>query len=287
MRELLDEERALVKAFQKRVRELAASEGEAEREGYKRRVAELEAEAKMLKTFAETQIEEGRQAHAREVEIMGRRAGDLEEEKRQLVRSWEGRLAEAHGRRTAELADKERQLLEAEDAMKLELAEARRQAEQAHDELELAAARAGRGGVDAQQLRALEQQLDAEREAVAVAQGRALAAEQAAEQRAEALRAEMAASAQSVERQIGRLKERGQVVRSELIAKLTRGNAHQLLRHTLSQWITFWRRQTADRHRDRSAKERTTLEAKYGATRAELEARIQQQQIALEHTRHM
>ena len=39
VRELLDEEQLLVKAFQKRSREAAAAEGEAEREAYRRKVA--------------------------------------------------------------------------------------------------------------------------------------------------------------------------------------------------------------------------------------------------------
>ena len=41
VRELLDEEKQLVRAFQKRSREAAASENEAEREAYRRKVAEL------------------------------------------------------------------------------------------------------------------------------------------------------------------------------------------------------------------------------------------------------
>ena len=47
----------------------------------------------MLKTFAETQVEEGRQAHMREMEIVNRRVAELEEQQKQTVRAWEGRLA--------------------------------------------------------------------------------------------------------------------------------------------------------------------------------------------------
>ena len=41
VRELLDEEKQLGRAFQKRSREAASSENEAEREAYRRKVAEL------------------------------------------------------------------------------------------------------------------------------------------------------------------------------------------------------------------------------------------------------
>ena len=61
----------------------------------------------MLKTFAETQVEEGRQAHMREMEIVNRRVAELEEQQKQTVRAWEGRLAEANGRRTAEVAERD------------------------------------------------------------------------------------------------------------------------------------------------------------------------------------
>ena len=79
----------------------------------------------MLKTFAETQVEEGRQAHMREMEIVNRRVAELEEQQKQTVRAWEGRLAEANGRRTAEVAERDRALLESEEQLRLELAEAR------------------------------------------------------------------------------------------------------------------------------------------------------------------
>ena len=75
----------------------------------------------MLKTFAETQVEEGRQAHMREMEIVNRRVAELEEQQKQTVRAWEGRLAEANGRRTAEVAERDRALLESEEQLRLEL----------------------------------------------------------------------------------------------------------------------------------------------------------------------
>ena len=64
MRELLEEERALVRAFQKRQRELAGGELQGEREGSKRRIHELDAEIKMLKSLGQTQADEVAQATA-------------------------------------------------------------------------------------------------------------------------------------------------------------------------------------------------------------------------------
>ena len=311
VRELLDEEKQLVRAFQKRSREAAASENEAEREAYRRKVAELEAEAKMLKTFAETQVEEGRQAHVRETEIVNRRVAELEEQQKQTVRAWEGRLAEAHGRRTAEVADRDRALLESEEELRLELAEARGQAAQAEEQFELLAAKQGGRSAarDLEMIRGLEAELQAVREKAAVSEGRAVAAERAAKALHEATAAEHA----TMKGQLAQLKDHGQSVRQELIARLTKGNSRQLLRHTLSQWITLVslsRREAAAKlkgsldeqgrrldeqgrrfdeqgrgqveEKKRQRRKTSELEISHGAARAELEARLDEQQAALD-----
>ena len=318
VRELLDEEKLLVRAFQKRSREASAGENEAEREAYRRKVAELEAEAKMLKTFAETQVEEGRQAHVRESEIVNRRVAELEEQQKQTVRAWEGRLAEAHGRRTAEVADRDRALLESEEELRLELAEARGQAAQAEEQFELLAAKqGGRSAVrDLEMIRGLEAELQAVREKAAVSEGRAVAAERAAnaaERAASALHQATAAEHATMKGQLAQLKDHGQSVRMELITRLTKGNSRQLMRHTLSQWITLVslsRREAAEKlrleqlklkgsldeqgrgraeegrkaeeGRIRQRRKTSELEISHGAARAELEARLDEQHAALE-----
>ena len=144
-----------------------------------RKVAELEAEAKMLKTFAETQVEEGRQAHARETEIVNRRVAELEEQQKQTVRAWEGRLAEAHGRRTAEVAERDQALLESEEELRLELAEARGLAAQAEEQFELLSAKQGGRSAarDLEMIRGLESELQAVREKAAKTQSKKGSAE--------------------------------------------------------------------------------------------------------------
>ena len=297
VRELLDEEKQLVRTFQKRSREAAASENEAEREAYRRKVAELEAEAKMLKTFAETQVEEGRQAHARETEIVNRRVAELEEQQKQTVRAWEGRLAEAHGRRTAEVAERDQALLESEEELRLELAEARGLAAQAEEQFELLSAKQGGRSAarDLEMIRGLESELQAVREKAAVSEGRAVAAERAASALHEATAAEHA----TMKGQLAQLKDHGQLVRMELITRLTKGSSRQLLRHTLTQWITLVslsRRERAAKlkssldeqgrgqveEKKRQRRKTSELEVSHGAARAELEARLDEQQVALD-----
>eukprot|EP00966_Prymnesium_polylepis_P290121 6702034-Prymnesium_polylepis.1 len=58
VRELLEEERAMVRAFQKRARDAQSTELAAEREAYKRRVGELEAEVKLAHSLAEGRADE-------------------------------------------------------------------------------------------------------------------------------------------------------------------------------------------------------------------------------------
>ena len=84
----------MVRAFQKRAREAAAHELEGERETAKRRILELEAEAKLAKSLGETQADEVAQAHAAELGALQRRVGDLEEEKAAVKRSYDARLGE-------------------------------------------------------------------------------------------------------------------------------------------------------------------------------------------------
>ena len=62
-------------------------------------------------------------------------------------------------------------------------------------------------------------------------EGRAVAAERAAKALQE--------GQLTMKGQLAQLKGRGQQVRKELIARLIQGNTRQLLRHTLSQWITL------------------------------------------------
>ena len=62
-------------------------------------------------------------------------------------------------------------------------------------------------------------------------EGRAVAAERAAKALEE--------GQLTMKGQLAQLKGHGQLVRKELIARLIQGNTRQLLRHTLSQWITL------------------------------------------------
>ena len=66
---------------------------------------------------------------------------------------------------------------------------------------------------------------------MAVCEGRAVAAERAAKALQE--------GQLTMKGQLAQLKGHGQQVRKELIARLIQGNTRQLLRHTLSQWITL------------------------------------------------
>ena len=75
-----------MKAFQRRQREIGASDLEAEREAHRRRVMELEAEGKMLRSLTQAQVDEVSQAHSAELGAMQRRVGELEEEKQSLKR---------------------------------------------------------------------------------------------------------------------------------------------------------------------------------------------------------
>jgi len=283
VRELLDEERALVKTFQRRLREATDKDYEGERDGYRRRIAELEAEAKMLKTFAETQEEESRQAHGREVEIVQKQLADSEEDKKQLRRSWEGRLHDMQSRRAAESSEKERQALISEEGLKQQLHEARREAEVAAEQAELAIARTG-GASHAHAAHALQQRLDAEAEAHAQArllmERRGLDLDKEREARTLA-RAEV----HELQSRLNRSSSHGATSRGELVSRLTRTSSARLLFHTMSRWQLVARRGRAARMVDKINVVRRQMAAAHGVEVAEMSARNEALSFSLETAR--
>ena len=126
VRELLEDERSHVKAFQKRQRELGHAEAEAERENHKRRVQELEAESKMLRSLSQAQVDEVSQSHAAEVSALNRRVQELEEEKKHASARYEQRLADEKAQRYSDSQERERRRLALEESCKSQVAEARR-----------------------------------------------------------------------------------------------------------------------------------------------------------------
>ena len=95
----------MVRAFQKRQRDAQSQDLQGEREQAKRRILELEAETKLLKSFSDTQADEVAQSHGAELATLQRRVGDLEEEKACAKRTYEQRLAEETALRIAEVQD--------------------------------------------------------------------------------------------------------------------------------------------------------------------------------------
>ena len=135
VRELLEEEKGQVRAFQKRQREIHAHDAEGEREAHRRRVNELEAEAKMLRSLTQAQVDEVSQAHASELKAVQRRVTELEEEKKALKRSYEQRLADEKGQRYGDVQERERRRLALEESYKSQVAEASRMAGEAQHAL--------------------------------------------------------------------------------------------------------------------------------------------------------
>ena len=131
VREALDEEKAMVRAFHKRQREANSGEAAQEREGYKKRLLELEAEVKVARSLAAAQVDEASQTHAAELGALQRRVAELEDEKGKQQRSFEQRLADEKGHRYGDVQERERRRLAAEEAWKAQLAEARREAARA------------------------------------------------------------------------------------------------------------------------------------------------------------
>ena len=89
----------MVRAFHKRQREANSGEAAQERESYKKRILELEAEVKVARSLAAAQVDEASQTHAAELGALQRRVTELEEEKGTLQRSLEQRLADEKGQR--------------------------------------------------------------------------------------------------------------------------------------------------------------------------------------------
>ena len=141
VRELLEDERSHVKAFQKRQRELGHAEAEAERENHKRRVQELEAESKMLRSLSQAQVDEVSQSHAAEVSALNRRVQELEEEKKHASARYEQRLADEKAQRYSDSQERERRRLALEESCKSQVAEARREAAEAQSAMQQAQAR--------------------------------------------------------------------------------------------------------------------------------------------------
>lgn len=131
VREALDEEKAMVRAFHKRQREANSGEAAQEREGYKKRLIELEAEVKVARSLAAAQVDEASQTHAAELGALQRRVAELEDEKGKQQRSFEQRLADEKGHRYGDVQERERRRLAAEEAWKAQLAESRREAAEA------------------------------------------------------------------------------------------------------------------------------------------------------------
>ena len=131
VRELLEEEKAQVRAFQKRQRELLSGDLEGEREAHRRRVNELEAEGKMLRSLTQAQIDEVSQAHASELGAVQRRVSELEEERKVMKRQHEQRLADEKGKQYSDVQERERRRLAIEDTYKAQVAEANRAAAEA------------------------------------------------------------------------------------------------------------------------------------------------------------
>ena len=63
----------MVRAFHKRQREANSGEAAQEREGYKKRLLELEAEVKVARSLAAAQVDEASQTHAAELGALQRR----------------------------------------------------------------------------------------------------------------------------------------------------------------------------------------------------------------------
>jgi hypothetical protein len=89
----------MVRLFQKKHREASSSEAAGEREGYRQRIRELEAEAKLNKTLGQTALEELSSVHTVEVQTLKRRVAELDAEKEQIKRLFEQRLADEKGAR--------------------------------------------------------------------------------------------------------------------------------------------------------------------------------------------
>ena len=159
VRELLEDEKAMVRSFQKHHRHAGAAEATAEREKARRRISELEAEVKLARSMAETQVDEVSwplsfqkeitaapvftppytpippfqvsSAHAAELSAVQRRLSEMEEEKAALKHSFEQRLADEKGQQYGDAQERERRRLSVEESFKAQLAEARREISEA------------------------------------------------------------------------------------------------------------------------------------------------------------
>ena len=164
VRELLSEEKAMVRSFQKRQREVQASDMAAEREAFRRRISELEAEVKLGRSMGQAQVDEVSQAHTAELNALQRRTTELEEEKSALKRSFEQRLADEKAQRYSDVQERERRRLTLEEGFKAQVAEAKREAAEAQAAAVAASNRAAalmqQGQVQQRELLVLKQQVE-------------------------------------------------------------------------------------------------------------------------------
>ena len=132
----------MARSFAKRQREVLQADAAAEREGQRRRVAELEAEVKLARSLGQARLDEAGQAHNAELQAVQRRVTELEEERATRQRSYEQRLAEVQGQRYGDSQERERRRIGEAEAAKVQLAEARREVAEAVAEAQAANGRA-------------------------------------------------------------------------------------------------------------------------------------------------
>ena len=289
VRELLEEERALAAVYIKTTRDGRERAQEAERAAYKRQIDELQAEAKLLKSFAATQIDEAAQTHEHEIEAVRRRLREADEEKQAIKRSYEVRLGEMKAKRMTEGHSRDRNHLEREDELAAKLEAARRQAAEAeaalHERTLLLAA--GQQHASAAAAHWGAQHFEAHISALTDALGADVTPGAPAEERGRQLEGEARRLRERLE-EMGVARRAGGTaagaragVREKLAAKLLFSADARTLHWCLSGWRAVARREVLGRLNHRLQRGQQS-EGAWVAERAQMETRLNEQGAALE-----
>ena len=250
----------------------------------------LPLQAKLLKSFAATQIDEAAQTHEHEIEAVRRRLREADEEKQAIKRSYEVRLGEMKAKRMTEGHSRDRNHLEREDELAAKLEAARRQAAEAeaalHERTLLLAA--GQQHASAAAAHWGAQHFEAHISALTDALGADVTPGAPAEERGRQLEGEARRLRDRLEElsvktkgQVAQLQEHGRGVREKLAAKLLFSADARTLHWCLSGWRAVARREVLGRLNHRLQRGQQS-EGAWVAERAQMETRLNEQGAALE-----